>query len=180
MSAPNFLKSAPKFTVWTQYLQNRHFFIFLAKFYYFFFKFHMFVIAILVHNSAQHYIKLNSDAAKEFTFRMSACHMSYVTFSFLWLSGETSWWRVCYKQGTPSSFCTSGDFTAWTNSGQHCGLRILNLWLVLALENSKDVFVKKCQDMNMFKIGCKVWTNKKTRLHITLTNTHFKVLYRNK
>ena len=69
----------------------------------------MFFIAIPAHNSAQYFIRLNFDRAKEFTFRMSApgypplpeCRRLDQQYDRLQILGET-WWQISfilYEQG---------------------------------------------------------------------------------
>ena len=70
----NFLEYAQNLNFWTQNLKIRRFFIFwqnLTKFIQIICDF----IAILDHNSAENFIKLNSTRAKLFTFRRSACRV---------------------------------------------------------------------------------------------------------
>ena len=81
MSAQNFLESAQNFDFETQNWQNSHFLFCWYNLTKFFVKYSLFFMAILVHNSAQNQVRLNSDRTKEFTFRMSAGLVTYLAGS---------------------------------------------------------------------------------------------------
>ena len=71
MSAQNFLESAQNLILECKTKKKALFHVFGTICQRFFSSYIPCFMAILVHNSAQNYIKQNSDRAKEFTFRMS-------------------------------------------------------------------------------------------------------------
>ena len=91
MWVQNCLESAQKFNFWTQNLQIRHFFIILAQFDKAISNL-IFFIAISAHNSAQNFIKLNSDDAKKKSILERLWHW--------WLYWGFFWWTQWCNMST--------------------------------------------------------------------------------